>query len=281
MRTGVIASAALHLVVMALIIIKIPLWNRDLPDVSVIPVEIITEAEISSVTTPPPRAKPEAPEPEPEPEPAPPPPPVAASTPPPPAATPDDAVPPLEDIKPVPKPEPPKAEPKPRATAKVSPRIKPRAPSQFDTGRIAALLDRSQPEPEPQPEQQPTFDLDRVAESLGRSSIDNQRQLATLRDMLRSQIQQCWSLPAGAKNAETLVVRLRVHLRPDGTLLRPPEIENSGRLTDSDGEFFRIAAEAAQRAIQRCAPFTLPRDLYEDWRESIQIFDPSQMLDVN
>jgi hypothetical protein len=261
----------------------IPFFEQDRPDVSVIPVEIIPEAQLAEVTTQKPDDKPEPEEkptedvPPPQPKPAPPPPP------PPPAET-EDAVPPLEEVKPEPKPKPevkPEPKPEPRVTQNITPRTKPKAPSRFDASRVAALLDKKeQPEPTPQAEQ-PKFDPDKLAKSLGRSSAATQQQLATLKAMVQDQIYHCWDIPAGAKNAQNLLVRVRILLRPDGSLIGAPEVLNKERYGDPDGAQFDVAARAAVNAVYRCTPLKLPRERYEDWREVIQNFDPSQMLDVN
>jgi colicin import membrane protein len=41
---------------------------------------------------------------------------------------------------------------------------------------------------------------------------------------------------------------------------------------------FRIAAEAAVRAVRECSPFDLPADRYAAWRVITWEFDPSQMM---
>jgi hypothetical protein len=42
--------------------------------------------------------------------------------------------------------------------------------------------------------------------------------------------------------------------------------------------YFRSAAEAAQRAVLKCAPLKLPVEQYEIWKEIKFNFDPSKML---
>ena len=40
----------------------------------------------------------------------------------------------------------------------------------------------------------------------------------------------------------------------------------------------RAAADAARRAVIRCAPFNAPADKYEAWADVQFNFDPSQMF---
>ena len=42
--------------------------------------------------------------------------------------------------------------------------------------------------------------------------------------------------------------------------------------------YFRGAAERALRAVQSCAPYRLPADRYEVWREIEFRFNPSRIL---
>lgn len=286
MRRGFILSVLLHGAILAFAFFGLPFFETEPPKVEVIPVEIVPEAELAEVTTPKPEEKPEAPKPEPEPEKEPPPPPEPkpAPPPPPPPAEKADAVPPLEEVKPEPKPKPkvePMPEPVPRPTADIRPRHKPEPPSRFDTSRIAALLDKSEkPEPQPEP-QEKKLDLEKLAENLGQRSAPTQQQLATLKAMIQSQIYHCWDIPAGVKNAQNLIVRVRILLRQDGSLIGAPEVMNKERYNDPDGAQFDVAARAAVNAVYKCTPLDLPRDRYNDWREVIQNFDPSQMLDVN
>ena len=93
-------------------------------------------------------------------------------------------------------------------------------------------------------------------------------------DAFRAQIRACWSVPAGAKNAESLVVRVRVQLDPSGRPIAKKVI-NRAQLTDS---FFLSAAESVLRAIERCQPYKMPPEKYESWREMELNFDPSKML---
>ena len=47
-------------------------------------------------------------------------------------------------------------------------------------------------------------------------------------DALRARIAQCWSPPPGGLGAEQIVVKLRLKLNEDGTLVGYPTVANSG-----------------------------------------------------
>jgi len=287
-RRAFIASVLLHGAILALAFFGLPFFETERPEPTIIPVEIVPEAELADITTPKPAEEPaptppeepeetQAPPPEPEPEPTPPPPP-------PPPAEEAEAVPPLEEIKPEPKPklEEKPVPPEPRPTASISPRTKPKPPKRFDTSQIAALLDKKdQPEPKPKAENS-KLDLEKLAKELNPSTPSaSKQQLATLEDMVESQLKKCWYLNPGMKNAEKQIVRVHILLRSDGSLIGAPEVLNKERYNDPDGAQFDVAARAAINAVYKCTPLRLPRELYNEWRDLTYNFDPSQMLDVN
>ncbi len=210
------------------------------------------------------------------------------------------AVPPAEESTPKskPKPEPPKPEarvpppppPPPPPKQKTEPK-----PQPDQLASILKSLDENKPriEQKPQP-QQP--DLERVLKTVTQAtprqdqaqnvvrefarptqttaSLDQRLSISEI-DAVRRQIEGCWNIPAGAKDAKNLVVELRVQLNVDGSV-RAVSITDQGRL-QSDG-FFRAAAESAERAVYECAPLHLPPDKYSQWQDMILNFDPSQVL---
>ena len=110
-------------------------------------------------------------------------------------------------------------------------------------------------------------------------SISMERRMASSgTDAIKLQIQSGWSLPAGARDAENLVVKLRLFLNPDGSLARAPEIVDRARMNQPGQEFFRTAAESAVRAVRKCEPLRLPPGKYDHWREMVLTFDPRDMF---
>ncbi|MCP5087096.1 MAG: hypothetical protein GY952_09880 [Rhodobacteraceae bacterium] len=88
-------------------------------------------------------------------------------------------------------------------------------------------------------------------------------------------VQECWNVPVGVQNARDLVVVLAVELTPDGKLAGSPKlIEPSGTPEGT----VRQAFEAGRRALIRCAPYSLPREKYEQWRQLEVAFNPQKMV---
>jgi hypothetical protein len=96
-------------------------------------------------------------------------------------------------------------------------------------------------------------------------------------DALRYQLSQCWSIQAGARFADDLIVEIRARVNPDRTL-SSATIVDMGRY-NNDG-FFRAAADSAMRAIRSpmCNPLNLPPDKYDIWKDTIIEFNPKDML---
>jgi outer membrane biosynthesis protein TonB len=177
-------------------------------------------------------------------------------------------------------PEPPQPKPVTQDLPNVRPRDKPKPPKKFDVAALEKMLldkrDNTRPKedekktataPDPKPAK-PERDQ--------RSPMENAKARASIAGAIASQIRQCWNAPVGATGAETLVVKLRIYLRKDGSLTREPVIVDQARVRSDD--YYRVAAEAARRAVQRCAPLKLPAEYYDIWQDVTLNFDPSKSL---
>lgn len=268
MKQPIIISAIGHAILVVLMIVGLPLFNKaPLPIDDVVPVELVDRIEEVAKAPPSPQPKPQKPEEKPAETPKEEPKPIAAPEPPKPVA---DVLPDL-DKEPQKKPEPKKAEePKTPTTA---PQKRPQPPKRFDLNRITALLDKTE-EDQPKEKTEP-LDVSKLLDKPSRSPLETEQLAASLRSMIRAQVEPCWSVPAGARYAEDLKVTLRIFLLPNGALAKAPEIVETRRMSD---DFYRVAAESARRAVQRCAPLKLPSETYDIWRESELVFDPSDML---
>ena len=91
-------------------------------------------------------------------------------------------------------------------------------------------------------------------------------------DALRAKIAQCWSPPPGGLGADAIIIKLRLQLNEDGSLVGCPTVANS-----SGSPFFQAAADSAVRAVFQCQPYELPAAKYALWRDMILNFDPRQM----
>ncbi|MDB5686732.1 MAG: Cell division and transport-associated protein TolA [Rhizorhabdus sp.] len=203
-----------------------------------------------------------APEPAPAPTPAPPQPKPAPAPPPKPAPTPAKPTPPAP-AKPAPaKPAPPKPAAKPAPPAEPKPeKGKPKAtalaadflkgiPAEKTAGKGAAP----------------------------RAAVVDAQAMAGLIGLIRSQVKPCYTVPSGGTDSLSIVTRLRLRLKPDGSIAVAPEVLQQLGVTPANQAYARQMSEAASRAIQRCAPYKLPAELYEGgWNDFILRFDPRSM----
>lgn len=303
MRTSVLYSSALHVVVIAAGYYVMPALSRPPPLVETpIVVEIVQVADETNAPVekkvakkkpqakppPPPKVKPPPPKAK-----APPPPKAEAPPPPEVAALPPEPLPkpkvkpkPKPEAKPKPKPKP-VAKPKPKPPhrlAKVKPKRKPKPPDPFASvlktvEELKAAPKTALKKDEKKEKKKESFET-MMAKALVRNAPrQNPLMPVTISeiDLLRRQIGRCWNLPAGAKDAEDLIIEIRVAMNSDGTV-------NSARVVDqvrmTADPFFRSAAESALRAVlnKRCQPFKLSPEKYDLWKHMILSFNPKEMF---
>lgn len=192
----------------------------------------------------------------------------------------DDEAPeaPPAPAEPKPSDQPPPPKPPERVTKdlpNVSPREKPKPPSKFDPTKIAQLLDKrdnlSPPTKDKQVKKVTDPDPSKSAQQTPTPQVSQQAK-ANIASLIASQIRENWNAPVGNTGAETLVVKIRIYLRADGSLAQRPEIYDQGRMSDP---IYRAAAEAAVRAVQKAAPLQrLPPEYYDFYKDLILNFDP-------
>jgi len=286
-RIGLILSGAVHGAILIAGAVGLPALTRDAPEPpETIPVEYVTIAEEATTTEPEPEPQPQ-PEPEPEPEPqlarneAAPPQELAETVPLP--EDKPDAPEPEPEPEPEPDPEPePEAEPEPRPRVDAAPRQKPTPPSRFDASKVAALIDRSIEEeetPAAEPEEDEPLEEIEPDERRQQTALADRLAATTLKALIRDRVQDCWFVPAGAKDLGDMAVKIRIELRRDGRLARAPEFVDTGQHSLSSDQYYRIFAESARRAVQNCEPYSdLPPGQYNLWRRIEFTFDAGQML---
>ncbi len=122
----------------------------------------------------------------------------------------------------------------------------------------------------------PDMKVDEKADS-GQQAPLGQKMTMSEEDALRRQLERCWNVPFGAKDAQDMVVEIFMVINPDRTL-REARVVNISRY-NSDS-FFRAAADSALRAVRNplCSPFELPADKYDLWKTTTVTFNPSQMF---
>ena len=142
----------------------------------------------------------------------------------------------------------------------------------FDPTNIAALIDKSK-------ENLAETDIksNKITQSQDKS-LNNVGLTLSEEDALKAQIFGCWSIPLGLPYNENLMVRIKLKLKPDGTII-DSEILDHARMNKPGQNFYKVLAESALRAIQLCQPLRVPSTGYERWKDLQLNFDAREMLE--
>ncbi len=142
----------------------------------------------------------------------------------------------------------------------------------FDPNNIAALIDKSKIDSAEVVKKNDdiTQDQDRNVEATGLTLSEE--------DALKAQIFGCWSIPLGLPYNEDLLVRIKLKLKPDGSITKT-EILDHARMNKPGQGFYKVLAESALRAVKLCQPLRVPSTGYERWKELQLNFDAREMLE--
>ena len=141
----------------------------------------------------------------------------------------------------------------------------------IDTNQIAALIDKAKEE-----EAAKEKSSNKITQSSVKNSFATGLTLSE-EDALRAQIFGCWSVPLGLPYDDKLLVRIKLKLKKDGTIINS-EILDHERMNRPGQKFYKILAESALRAVRLCQPLKVPPTGYEKWKEMQLNFDPTEML---
>ena len=141
----------------------------------------------------------------------------------------------------------------------------------FDPNNIAALIDKSKEELA-----ETTNKTDKITQS-NQKNITTSALTLSEEDALKAQIFGCWSIPLGLPYNENLLVRIKLSLKPDGTVINS-EILDHARMNKPGQGFYKVLAESALRAIRLCQPLRVPTTGYERWKDLQLNFDAREML---
>ena len=141
----------------------------------------------------------------------------------------------------------------------------------FDPNSIAALIDKSKEETA-----ETNKKTNKITQDQDRS-IDMTSLSLSEEDALKAQIFGCWSIPLGLPYNENLLVRIKLKLKPDGSVIRS-EILDHARMNKPGQGFYKVLAESALRAIKLCQPLRVPTTGYERWKDLQLNFDAREML---
>lgn len=280
MKTPLFISGAFHIALVIVALVGLPYFKSDdLPMPTAIPIEILPVSDMTTTNRIPVKAPPKPVEEIKEK-------PIQKEKPPMP--------PKVEEVKPEPKPK-----PKTPDKEKVKEKPKPVVPP-LPTEKL------KEPEPKPEekvkektvePEDQQEFDSllknlqdsdpvvkDDLPESKTAKDVVAAPEAAFSEtmtmseiDALRQQLSRCWSIQAGARYAENLVVEVRLIVSRERRVMSATIVDQWKYSSDS---YFRAAADSAIRAINspQCETLNLPPERYDLWKDIIVEFDPRDML---
>lgn len=300
MRWSISISTFVHVAILLSAVVALPDPEKFEITVSeAVPVEILSEEDLAKLSKPenkpepekkpePPKPekpreevkKPEKPKPKPEKQ-------VAALPPKPepeakPVLTPPQAK-PVEETPPEPVAKPEKAAEPEKQVKRVypKPRTKPKPPKKKKPAKrfddtIDALLNKlpdETPPPSPEPEQVDETQPRETASVAPVSQNGTQLERNDIAEIIRAGMARCWNPPIGVQNAGSLQVSFKVSLKRNGEFARNPQSQ-----TIATDTLTRAAVESAHRALIRCAPYNLPADTYDIWKEMVLNFDPKSMF---
>ena len=142
----------------------------------------------------------------------------------------------------------------------------------FDPNEIAAKIDKAKEE-----KAETTKTTNKITQSQDRNAEPSGLSLSE-EDALKAQIFGCWSIPLGLPYNKNLLVRIKLQLKPDGTVIKS-EILDHARMNKPGQGFYKVLAESALRAIRLCQPLRVPTTGYERWKDLQLDFDAREMLE--
>ncbi|MBX7539626.1 energy transducer TonB [Qipengyuania sphaerica] len=95
---------------------------------------------------------------------------------------------------------------------------------------------------------------------------------ASLFQAVGRQLRPHWTPPSGPE-VEQIVTKVRFRLNPDGTLNGRPSVVGQRGVNDTNRAQASRHGEQAVRAVQLAAPFDLPAEYYEAWKLITVDFD--------
>jgi hypothetical protein len=186
---------------------------------------------------------------------------------------------PKEEPKPIEKkPDPPKVDPIAEALKKDEKKPPPKPQAQAAT---------PPPQP-PKPKAERTFDQTKIAALLDKRDPTRQAvtgdtlnsnaalglahgkaadNSATWGAMFQSQVERCWKKPYGGLESQNPEAAFAIKLKRDGTLEGMPVPEGTPATP-----YLRVYQESALRAIIECQPYNLPAAYFEEWKYFAPVF---------
>lgn len=160
----------------------------------------------------------------------------------------------------------------PKPEAKQTPQPPKPKERKFDQAKIAALLDQRDPT-----RQSIVGAQVNPKAALGVQGPATSKMTMGWLPALVKHISDCWAVPAGVRDADTMQVRILVRLGSNGMLLAPPELVEAPSGNPVVGVAF---AQSAMRAIEQCQPYSfLPQAEYKGgWDFMDMTFSPRDLF---
>ena len=259
-RSSIYTSAAFHGIILIIAVMGLPfLMHHEFVIPQPITVDLIETSKVTETNrvTPqpaPPKPKPEPPKPQPAPQ--------------------NMAPHPVAPVQEPPKPEEKKEIVKPTKAADVDENAPPektmkkvvkkqeaKKPPQENFSSVLKNLGVTKDQPAPPP---------------GQNAPIGEKMTMSEDDAFRSQLEKCWDVPYGAKDADNMSIDIVMVINSDRTLQEAHITDMARYNSDS---FFMAVADSALRAVRNpsCSPFDLPPDKYDTWNHTTVTFNPKDM----
>jgi len=232
------------------------MWNSKttaLADVRIIPLELVTVSDITSIK--PTRKEPEPIVTEPEPE-------EPEALPEPPEEIPEEV--PTES---------PDGELLADETPDEVPNVEPEPAPAFDLDAFSSMVDRARDE-NPDVNRQAVLGseiADRNVQGVG----DETANTVNSTEYIQSKMLNCYKIDTGAQDYRNLRVEVRINLSPEGEI-NNIKVLNEMQIIASPNNSWRAARDNVVFALNECAPYDkLPKDDYNTWKTTKLNFQPS------
>jgi outer membrane biosynthesis protein TonB len=278
-RYGLGVAVAGHLALF--VVLSLSLFSARIPKPPVADTMDVQLVDKVGLTSAAPKVATEAPAPSVAPEQGPPeeaapPPPAPAPTPAPPRPTPPPPkAEPKPEVKPEPKPKPapPKPEPKPKPApekpAKPTPVKEPPKKAGLTSDFLKDLPKDTPGKAKPKGSRLGSDFLKGLSPDKApgkatapRAAAVSAQSMAGLASLLLQQVKPCYNPPAGGTDAGQIATVLNLRMNKDGSVASVEIGEQSG-VNGQNQAYARQMADAARRAVLRCAPFKLPPEMYQ------------------
>lgn len=246
LRSGILASAAVHILALVMIVIFAQVYPLG-SATETVKVDLVSPEELAKLEPNPAERPAEKP-----------------------AANPPAAAQPPAASKPAPGPSSPSPPPPAPQTASAQP--PPATPSATQTPPAAAI---PAPEPDIAVKYHNMLGLpqDRVGENFDELAIESARLNSDAVKAFRRHVRSCAKLPAELSPSDNVRVVLRVAMKPDGRLATEPELVSAS--ASSKGP---ALMQATISALQACQPYAmLPADRYNEWKLLDLSFTPADL----